>query len=458
MPPRRSASAPIFVGWAYDSTVQCGYQIRHAVAQMRVRRYIRLMKVVAFAFLTLIAPCAAWAQAVMPYAVVFDQYMTPAAGAQDLVALQNVLATTEDRWVPHRFGAERTRPALALGILYRGGKFLALDVPQDHMLMVLAHEVFGHGARFRELGDGRIGYGFDPPIPYGSGEAFTSFNGRFPDSPLAQLTASSSGIEAQHSLADALTEHAVARGRIHYREAWLYFESRLTGMTYILTASPHSSEGHDVADFLEIFEEDACISPCSPLTRRHVQQRALLALADPLLYYALYGVASYIGNGDPSAPLPMIPLGNQLRVLPSLGYALAPYGAEWTVRTAFQADDRAQRGQRRLTNVAVRVGNTGATTTWGVTARVADALRIRSFRINAAIDVWRQPDIVGDHTSDPLHIGAGATATVAVRLPPFLRSRWSDLIQVTAGYKAQGYIPGEQLSGGGVLRAGITLR
>ena len=401
---------------------------------------------------------AATAQTSVPYAVVFDQYMTPAAGAQDLAALQNLLATVEDRWVPHRFGAESTRPGLALGILYRAGKFLALDVPQDHMLMVVAHEVFGHGARFRELGDGRIGYGFDPPIPYGSGEAFTSFNGRFPNSPLAHLTASSSGIEAQHSLADAITEHAVARGRIHYREAWLYFESRLTGMTYILTASPHSSEGHDVRDFLEIFE-DACTTPCSPLTRRYVQRRALLALADPLLYYALYGfAASYIGNGDTSGPVPMIPLGGRVRVLPSLGYALAPYGAEWIVRTSFRTDYRAERRLRRLTNVSVRIGNTGATTTWGISARVEDALRIRAFGIGAAIDVWRQPDILADETSDPLHLGAGATATVAVPLPSFLRSRWSDLIQVTAGYKAQGYVPGEQLSGGAVLRAGITLR
>ena len=420
--------------------------------------YSREMRGIFVAVFILAASRVATAQTTVPYAVVFDQYMTPAAGAQDLVALQAVLATTEDRWVPHSFGAERTRPALALGILYRTGKFLALDVPQDHMLMVLAHEVFGHGARFRELGDGRIGYGFDPPIPYGSGDAFTSFKGRFPISPLAQLTASSSGIEAQHSLADAITEHVVARGRIHYREAWLYFESRLTAMTYILSASPHSSEGHDVADFLEIFEQDACEPPCSPLTRRYVQQRALLALADPLLYYALYGVAaSYIGNGETSAPVPMIPLGGRVRMLPSLGYALAPYGAEWTVRASFQTNERAQRSRRRLTNVALRVGNTGATTTWGVTARVADALRVRSFRFGASVDVWRQPDILAGHTSDPLHTGAGATATVGVPLPSFLRSRWSDLIQVTAGYKAQGYVPGEQLSGGGVLRAGITL-
>ncbi len=89
--------------------------------------------------------------------------------------------------------------------------------------MVVAHEIFGHGARFRELGEGELSYGFDAPIPYGSGDAFTRFNGAFPISPLADLTASASGMEAQHSLADAIAERAVARGRLHYREGWLYF-------------------------------------------------------------------------------------------------------------------------------------------------------------------------------------------------------------------------------------------
>jgi hypothetical protein len=398
----------------------------------------------------------AHAQTMQPHAVVFDQYMTPAAGAEILSALQHVVAEAEDRWLPRRVGAERSRSALALGILYRGGKFIGVDVPQDHMLMVVAHEVFGHGARFREMGDGRIGYGFDAPIPYGSGEAFTSFNGRFPSSPFAHLGVSASGIEAQHSLADAIAERAVERGRLHYREAWLYFESRVTGMTYILSASPDSEEGHDVADFLTLFE-DQCESPCSPLTRRYVQQRATLALADPLLYYSIYSfAAAYIGSGETTGPMPLIPIGPRLRVLPSLGYALTPYGAEWTARTSLQT--RNADAGRRLTRVAVRVGTTGAMTTWGVTARVADAITFRGFRIGATVDVWRQPDLIAETTSAQLDAGAAALATITLPLPGFLRSPWSERIHVTTGFKSQGYVPGEQYSGGAVLRAGVTLR
>ena len=235
------------------------------------------------------------------------------------------------------------------------------------------------------------------------------------------------------------------------------FESRMTAVTYTLSASPTSAEGHDIADYLETFEK-ACTAPCSPLTRNYVQRRALLALADPLLFYSMYGVAvSYIGNGTTTGPMPLIPVGGGVRVLPSLGYALAPYGAEWTVRTSFQHEQRALSRERRITRIALRVGNTGASSTWGLSARAADVIRVRRLPIGLAADVWRQPELLADQTSDALHVGGGAVATIIVPLPRMLRSRWTQGIQIEAGYKSQGFVPGEQLSGGAVVRAGIAL-
>jgi hypothetical protein len=416
------------------------------------------MRLFVIGLLTCIAPCSAYAQTAVPYAVVFDSYMTPVAGAQNLLTAQHLLATVEDRWLPLKIGTEQSKHGLALGIAYRTGKFFALDMPQDHFLMVVAHEVFGHGTRFRELGDGRLRYGFDAPIPYGSGDAFTKFNGSFPVSPLADLNVSAAGIDAQHSLADAISERAVARGRLHYREAWLYFESRMAAVNYILSASPHSSDGHDVASFLETFEK-ACTAPCSPLTRNHVQRRSLLALVDPLLYYSIYGVAvSYIGNGSTTGPMPLVPVGGGIRVMPSLGYALAPYGAEWTFRSAVQQEPRAQSRKPRITGVTLRVGDTGASTTWGLGVRASDVLLpLRGLRIGLAVDVWRQPHLLADHTSDPHRTGAGAVASIVIPLPRVFRSPWSDGIQIAAGYKSHGFVPGEQLARGGVLRTGITM-
>ena len=418
--------------------------------------YIPIVRAFLLAFLALLAPVSASAQTI-PYAVVFDSYMTPVAGAQDLVTVQHLSASAEDRWLPLKLGTERNRSGLALGILYRSGKFLGLDMPQDHFLMVVAHEVFGHGARFRELGDGRLRYGFDAPIPYGSGDAFTKFNGSFPVSPLANLNVSAAGIEAQHSLADAISERAVDRGRLHYREAWLYFESRITAVSYILSASPTSVEGHDPSDFLHAFHE-ACTAPCVPPTRHEVQQRALLTLADPLLYYALYGLTvSYIGNGSTTGPMPLIPVGSGVRIMPSLGFMLVPYGTEWTLRSAIQHEEKTRSRERRITNVNMRIGDTGASSTWGIGVRAADVLRVRGLSIDLAVEAWRQPELLADKTSDPQHTGASAIGTVVLPMPRALRSRWSEGILISAGYKSQGFVPGEQLSGGGVLRAGITM-
>ena len=145
--------------------------------------------------------------------------------------------------------------------------------------------------------------------------------------------------------------------------------------------------------------------------------------------------------------------------MPSLGYALAPYGGEWTLRTAFHQEQRAQSRERRITNVALRVGNTGASSTWGVSARAADVLRVRGLRVGLAVDVWRQPELLADQTSDASSIWAAASSQQSiVPMPRMLRSRWSDGIQIAAGYKSQGFVPGEQLSGGAVVRAGIALR
>ena len=156
--------------------------------------------------------------------------------------------------------------------------------------------------------------------------------------------------------------------------------------------------------------------------------------------------------------MPLIPVGGGVRVMPSLGYALAPYGAEWTRSHGISA--RAESTEQRATDHRTSrcVSEIPAPRRRGASAsRAADVLRVRGLPIGLAVDVWRQPELLADQTSDAQHTGAGAMGTVVLPLPRVLRSRWSEGIHISAGYKSQGFVPGEQLSGGG-LRAGIALR
>lgn len=411
-------------------------------------------------FLSLSCPGRATAQEPSTEsAVVADAYLMPTAGALNLIGIQRALASLEDRFLPMKFGAERSRVALTAGILYRTAKFVALDVPQDHMFLVVQHEVFGHGARLRELGTGRIGYGFDPPIPYGHGGGVTKFDGTIPGSPLSFLAIESAGIEAQHSLADAIAERALARGRFHYREAWLYFESRYLALTYILDATSFAREGNDVADFARTMADDCARPSCRPITLKNLQRGARLMLADPLLYFAAYGFASsYVGLGEPTSPIPMIPVGRGVRYLPSVGFAMTPFGTERSLRSSFVSGLRAKGLGQKVTSVMLRVGNTGATTPWGVDVKMPDIKVPRiPWRVSPAVSVWRQPFILAEHTSAPLETGAAASATFVLPLPRRLRLPRVNGIYVTAGAKSEGYIPGEQLSGGGILRAGLSI-
>src|SRR4051812_20511013 len=151
------------------------------------------------------------------------------AGWRAGLTAQRALATVEDRWLPPARFDESTRVNRALGIGYRAGKWFALDLPQDHFLMVVGHEIFGHGSRLREIGARGVHYSFDAPIPYGPGGAATEFSGDLLVTRADALAIDTAGIEAQNVLADHIGREAVTSRAFHYRGAWLYLESRLDG-------------------------------------------------------------------------------------------------------------------------------------------------------------------------------------------------------------------------------------
>jgi hypothetical protein len=408
----------------------------------------------------LIRPQGSAAQEPHEAGLVFDRYMSPVAGTADLLTIQGALASLEDRFLPLKLGDERRRLPLLAGVVYRAGKLIFLDVPQDHMLLVLGHEVFGHGARLRELGVGHLGYSFEGPLPYGPGGATTNFGGDLPDTPLTFLTISMAGIEAQNVMADAIAERALARGRWRYREAWLYFENRDLAMTYMLNATERAKEGNDIADYARTFK-DACTPPgCTPIALSDIKRGALLTLGDPMLYYAMYGFASsYLAEGKATSPLPMIPLGHGLHVIPSLGFQLTPYGSEHLLRSAFISGVRPAKNDgrgARITTVALRVGDTGAASRpWALDAHVSDVRVFRSLHARMTASIWRQPPVLSAQTSAPLRTGAAGTATVALPLRAFTHIDWLHAL-ITAGYKSGGFVPGEPLSGGIILRVGLS--
>jgi hypothetical protein len=393
----------------------------------------------------------ACAQDERPLVIAVDRDMTPAAGTIDLLTVQRALATVEDRWLPPARFDESTRVKRGLGIGYRAGKWFALDLPQDHFLMVVGHEIFGHGARLREIGAHGVEYSFDAPIPYGPGGAVTEFSGDLLVTRADALAIDTAGIEAQNVLADHIAREGFASGALHYREAWLYLESRLDGLRYIRSVSPRSSPGHDVRSFLLDFN-DGCDPPaCAPLDAATLKRRALVMLGDPMLAYAAYAwAAAYMVQGRTTGPVPMIPLPGGLRYLPALHFEMTPYGTAVTSEHTI-----ARRG--RVTTVSIGVGDTGAARAWDVGVTSGDVLRGSRLNAGASIRLWRQPELDASPNAQAMETGVLAAGTLRIALPRSVAAGRAGVL-VEAGYKSDGFVRGERLHAGPIVRAGVVIR
>jgi len=414
---------------------------------------VRWSRGLAVAFVSCaLAVCAdsANAQDDRHYVAAFDRYMTPAAGTIDLLSIDHALSAVEDRWLPPARFDEPGWFKRALGIGYRFGKWYGLDQPQDHFVMVVAHEVFGHGSRLREIGADGIRYSFDAPTPYGGGGAVTEFTGEVLVTRADLLAIDTGGIEAQNQLADHIGRQSLAIGAIHYRDAWLYLHSRIDGLRYIRSVSPRSPPGHDVASFLEDVN-DGCEPPdCSRLTASALKRRAWSMLADPMLAYAAYDWAvSYIVRGRTFGPLPMIPLGGDVGYLPALRFEMTPFGTEWST-------DNYILRHGRMTTATIGIGDTLAKPAWRLGVIANDVVRRERWSADVRANIWRQPDLDSPPTGQVNRVGGMAAATARVRVGSegfARRAGWF----VEAGYKSDGFVRGERLHAGAILRVGVTL-
>jgi hypothetical protein len=352
--------------------------------------------------------------------------------------------------VPVRLFDERGVPRRTANIGYRLLKFVYFDQAQEQWLAVVNHEVFGHGARLRERFDGPIGYRIDAPVPYGDGGGSTSFS--FDREPTVyELQAVTVGGMEADAVAARLTAHrAFSARRLGSRDAIRYLGFELDTLTYVLgTGDDPEEPGHDVSDFLQTYNEVAAAAGASLLTPRKARQEALFALANPMLGYAAYSIGRHLWDGSRDVPVWAPAIGG-VRWLPIVRYQLTPYGTEWAVMNELD-------GRIKPTQVEVRFGRAVNATPWGVGIRQRQLTSWRSWRLDLALDIWRQPGMANDEIARGPRLGAELSG----RVERPLKAHWFGSAPMTLivdlGVKSSGFVPGEPLRSGVVVRAGLGL-
>jgi len=389
--------------------------------------------------------------------VLVDRSLSVGAGATLAVGAGDVVALLESEFVPDRLMEERGALQRTGNIAYRTAKLLLFDRPQEQWLMVANHEVMGHGGRVREFYDGYLRFHLDAPWPYGDGGGLTSFA---PDRDVTvhELQAISvAGMEANAVGAGLISRRAFADRRLAPREALRFLGFHLDALDYIQgTGDEPEPAGHDVSDFLVLYNLTGEFAGADALRARTLRRDSWITLANPMIASAAVTIARYLATGDRDGTVWALPLAG-FDVMPALHYRLTPFGTEWAVVT-----DVARRS--RTAQIAVRSGRAPLTSPWGIGATV-DGWRISGWRLEVGGELWRQPPLALGEVPDfgidvigaPLEWGGvvrGRVESPAIRL-------WSTLAPATfiidAGVKSSGYIAGEPLDGGLVLRAGLGL-
>jgi hypothetical protein len=382
-----------------------------------------------------------------------DRDLTVGAGATIAATLGETLARVADAHVPHRLFDEHGIARRGTNVTFRLLKLAWFDAPQEHLLLVVNHEVFGHGARLRERFDGPITYSIGVPSPYGRGGGSTSFV--FDRAPSAHeaMAVHAGGMEVD-GVAAALTFHrAFSAQRMSPRDAVRYLAFELDTLSYVLSTDDDGEEpGHDVADYLETYNRVAAAAGAAPLTPRALRRQALVGFANPMFAYAAYGIGRYLATGATDVAVPALSIAG-VRYLPMFRYRLAPYGTEWSLVNELG-------GRIRPTQIELRVGRAPHATPWGVRARQRELRSWRDWSLDASIEVWRQPPLVLE-ADDPLssspRTGVHVRGRVERPLLPVWFSADRATIVVDVGVKSAGFVPGEPLRGGLVVRGGVGL-
>jgi hypothetical protein len=396
------------------------------------------------------AASAAAAQDTSP--VLIDRHLTVGAGATLITTFGEAIARAENAVVPHRLFEDAGVARQAANVSFRLGRFVFFDSPQEQLLMVLNHELFGHGARVRERFDGPIGYRIHTPAPYGQGGASTTFVFDRAPSVHERLSIHAAGMEANAVAADVLASRAIARGGMTPRDAMRYLRFELDTFTYVLSTDEHEEPGHDVADFISVYNGMAVAADAPPLSRQSLRRSALTSLANPMLAYALWGVGRYVATGATDAAVPMLAIGG-VRYLPLVRFRLTPFGSEWAIVNELS-------GARRATQVELRIGRSLHERPWGIAVRQDDVADWREWALALAAGAWRQPRFA-ETASDPVMAEAQVGGYVRGRLERPLLPVWFSTdragIIVDVGLKSAGYVPGEPLGAGLNVRAGVGL-
>jgi hypothetical protein len=389
-----------------------------------------------------------------PSQLLWDKPISPYVGAEDLHTLHRALYSIEEDVFAHAAG-DSSETGMARGIPARALRFLFLDLPLDYMPMLIQHEVFGHGYRLYEASYRNAVYSLHLPPPYGDGHGTArGMDLRRTTSRDQDIAISAGGMEANDVFARTVRGKWMASGSMNHHEADLYLINAFNRSFYatrVRLGVLQGEYGGDIKQYLRLvnLRHGGETLDGRPMDVEDVQLRMLVDVLDPFAFYALWAsLGNHLILGRSGFDLPM-PEFSGIRFLPMAHAGLSPFGLEYYLETA------AARGSRTL-SVTYRQGDPGSDPFYGMGLDFGNLIDLARLSADVRVEAWRQPRLrfrvydVGEWGGTPEAMESGGGLWIA------LRNKSKIGFVLEAGYKTRGFVQGEPLEEGMIIRGGIS--
>ncbi len=316
----------------------------------------------------------------VPFAFAIDSHLGAETGTINVLNAFRLAFWVKDRYVGRLEAPLVTEHPVVAGFA-RAAELMLVDFPAAAYATVLPHEIFGHGARLRELGL-EASYQFLPTPPYGFDPSGTlpppAFYAASPDERIVVLQ---SGIRVENFQARAILRSAVRSRRLDHIDSGL-----LTGIKiHEVFEASLPWESNDVREWTTILAEKTGGS-AEALQTRYLIGSVVTTFTNPTLLYAAYDVGwRFLVEGERTGPLPA-PTIDGVSLWFDTHVSPVPWGMEYEL-TALA------RVHGVVLEATPRVGHGPGGGSAGFAADVSEWRVLPGLVLAGGVDVWVQPEI-----------------------------------------------------------------
>jgi hypothetical protein len=317
---------------------------------------------------------------VMPFEFGFDAQLRAETGTKDILNGVRLAFWAKDHVVGRLERGPQAAHPIAMGFA-RTAELLLLDVPLAAEATVFPHEIFGHGARYREFG-GSPSFHFSLPPPYSFTPSFTRNDEPITvDTPDSQTLIFQSGIVVEGYAAHAVLVSSFEADTMNHIDSGLLFGEPIHEVFEAIL--PWSN--NDVRRWTTLEASRYRLAPRT-LQRQYLVASAITSFANPTFLYSAYDLFwRFLVRGERTGSMPSLRAGEVAlwahpRVTP------LPWGLEYRL-------DLLARWRGRVLDVAPHWGHGPGGRSAGIDVDLLGLRVLPDLVIGGGVSAWVQPEL-----------------------------------------------------------------